>query len=145
MVRVTIKNTSLKNDTDQGIKMATKPANAAQKQWMSDIAEWSNDNIEMLYDGGYAQECNFQLHHALGRSAKHNKVAIGHWFVIPVPFDLHDISSDSELNVTHHKHKFTDRFGNQRHIFKHMINEMCMDGYELPPVEALKAIMETNA
>ena len=125
--------------------MATKPANAAQKQWMSDIAEWANENIHNLYTGGYAQDCNFQLHHVLGRSYKQNKVAIGHWFIIPVPFDLHDVSSDCEYNVTHNKHKFTDRFGKQSELFSEMISDMEMDGYDTPSQEVLNAIMDTRA
>ena len=125
--------------------MANKPANAAQKKWMNDITEWANENIHMLYTGGYAQDCNFQRHHVLGRSAKKNKVAIGHWFIIPVPFDLHDISSNDPLNVTHHKHAFTDRFGNQRDLFLQMVEEMRDDGYELPPLDVCEAIRCTSA
>ena len=122
-----------------------KQANAAQKKWMNDITEWASDNIHMLYTGGYAQDCIFQRHHVLGRSAKHNKIAIGHWFIIPVPFDLHDISSNHFLNVTHHKHAFTDRFGNQRDLFLEMVEEMRDDGYELPPFDVCEAIRQTSA
>ena len=125
--------------------MATKPANAAQKKWMSDITDWAYENIHMLYTGGYAQDCNFQRHHVLGRSAKHNKVAIGHWFIIPVPFDLHDTSSNDPLNVTHHKHAFTKRFGKQTELFSEMMADMDMCGYEVPSQEIYNAIMETRA
>jgi len=144
MAKAKIKNTSHINDTDQGIKMATKPANAAQKNWMNDITDWAYENIHMLYTGGYAQDCNFQRHHVLGRSAKHNKVAIGHWFIIPVPFDLHDISSNDPLNVTHHKHAFTKRFGKQTELFSEMMADMDMCGYEVPSQEIYNAIMETR-
>ena len=47
--------------------MAMKQANAAQKQWMKDIAGWANNNIDLLYD--YDDPKGFQLHHVLGRSA----------------------------------------------------------------------------
>jgi len=122
-----------------------KQANAKQKQWMSDIADWANENIHMLYTGGYAQDCNFQLHHVLGRSAKHNKIAIGHEFIIPVPFDLHDVSSNDPLNVTHHKHKFTERFGRQSDIFSDMVDDMILSGYEAPDQMVYDAIMNTRA
>lgn len=126
------------------IDMATKPANAKQKQWMSDIAEWANNNnLGLLYD--YDNGRGVQLHHVLGRSAKQNKVAIGHWFIIPVPFDLHDVGSSHIHNVTHHKHEFTKRFGSQRSLFNDMVNDMRMEMYALPPTEVINAIMDTSA
>ena len=124
--------------------MAMKQANAAQKQWMSDIADWaSNNNLDLLY--GYDDPKGFQLHHALGRSAKHNKVAIGHWFIIPVPFELHDVNGKHDCNVTHHKHKFTDKYGKQRLLFSDMVDDMRMEMYALPPSDILDSIMDTNA
>ena len=125
--------------------MAMKQANTAQKQWMSDITEWANENLHVLYDGGYAQDGVFQRHHVLGRSAKHNKVSIGHWFILPVPFDLHDVSSNDQYNVTHNKKAFVKRFGNQRDLFLQMVKEMCSDGYELPPYDVCEAIRGTSA
>tara|TARA_R110001606_G_scaffold385158_1_gene548498 strand:+ start:2367 stop:2744 length:378 start_codon:yes stop_codon:yes gene_type:complete len=124
--------------------MAAKPANAKQRKWMSDIANWANENIHMLYTGGYAQDGVFQLHHVTGRSSKHNKVAIGHWFIIPVPFDLHDISSNNQYNVTHNKYMFTERFGKQSEIFAMMLSEMNLDGYSIPPDDVYNAIMDTG-
>ena len=79
--------------------MANKAANAKQKQWMSDIAEWaSNGNIDLMYD--IDCESSFQLHHVLGRSAKQNKIPIGHWFIIPVPYLYHYIKEKNDLNVS---------------------------------------------
>tara|TARA_R110000782_G_scaffold85221_1_gene165723 strand:- start:1694 stop:2068 length:375 start_codon:yes stop_codon:yes gene_type:complete len=124
--------------------MATKPANEAQKQWMSDIADWANNNnLGLLYD--YDNGRGIQLHHVAGRSAKQNKVAIGHWFIIPVPFDLHDVGSSHMHNVTHHKHSFTDRFGSQRSLFSDMVDDMRMEMYVIPPTEVLDAIKDTSA
>jgi hypothetical protein len=125
--------------------MATKSANAAQKQWMSDIAEWANDNIDLLYHGGWGHECSFQLHHVLGRSAKHNKISIGHEFIIPVPFDLHDVSSNHKLNVTHHKKAFVKAFGKQSELFIKMIRSMDEYGYDMPDVFKCLAIKESGA
>ena len=86
--------------------MANKPANAKQKKWMADMTEFINEeSLGILYpeyDGQYAM----QRHHVLGRSAKHNKIAIGHWFVIPVPFELHDPNVTHEFHVGHCKKSF---------------------------------------
>ena len=131
--------------------MATKPANAAQKKWMSDIASFISDvGLGGLYGPEYEDRTDFQLHHVLGRSAKHNKVAIGHWFIIPVPFELHDVSSNHQLNVTHHKKAFINEFGEQCGIFQILYSAMSewnkfkYINYSLPPIEAYNAIMDTK-
>ena len=124
--------------------MVMKPANAKQKQWMNDVAEWAHGgNMDLLYD--VDTDCGFQLHHVLGRSAKHNKVNIGHWFIIPVPFLYHDINEKHNLNVSYFKHNFTDRFGMQRDLFNIMINDMKLSTYELPSTEVINSIMDTKA
>jgi len=123
--------------------MACKPANAAQKQWMSDIAEWADGGVNFLY--GLDDPKGFQLHHVLGRSAKHNKVAIGHWFIIPVPFTYHDINEKNDLNVSYFKHNFTDEFGKQTDLYDRMIIDMDNLGYTIPIMEINVAIMDTNA
>ncbi len=121
-----------------------KQENEKQKQWMKDITEWAEDNIQLFYGVNYFN-ANIQRHHVLGRSAKHNKVDIGHWFILPIPFELHDVSSNHPENVTHRKKDFVKRFGNQRDLFLMMVEDMRDRGYELPPAEVCKAIMSTNA
>ena len=122
----------------------TKP-NAAQVQWMKDIAEFIQDNgLDILYPG-YEGRTDFQLHHVLGRSAKHNKVAIGHWFILPVPKNLHDVGSNHPDNVTHFKHNFTKRFGSQADLFQELISRMFQWGYKTPNDEVYHAIMDTGA
>jgi len=121
-----------------------KKANTAQKQWMSDIAEWAENNIQILYGDDYI-DSPFQLHHVVGRSAKHNKVHIGHAFIIPVPFELHDVSSNHPCNVTHFKKKFVKKYFRQSYLFVTMLNEMADEDYELPDTDVISAIMDTNA
>lgn len=122
-----------------------KPANAAQKKWMKDIAEWAENNIQILYGDEWSNK-PIQLHHVLGRSAKNNKVHIGHEFVLPVPFDLHDVSSNHWHNVTHKKKAFVNAFGNQRDLFRKMVVSMHNDySYKVPDVIILQAISDTNS
>ena len=127
--------------------MASKPANAAQRQWMKDISDACQQGvIGGLYGDEWEDCCNWQLHHVKGRSFRHNKVAIGHWFVLPVPFELHDVSSNHPLNVTHHKKAFTDEFGMQSELMGELVGMMSAMGfYKLPPDEVMDAIMSTNA
>jgi len=57
-----------------------KKANTVQKEWMTAIADFASTDLAVLYGDEFDQS-PFQLHHVLGRSAKHNKVAIGHEFI----------------------------------------------------------------
>lgn len=115
-------------------------ANAAQKKWMGTISKW--------YEGcGYTQsrlnQYSYQLHHCGGRKLKHNKVAIGGWFILPLPFEMHDVSSNNMFNVTHFKNRFTDKFGLQSELFKEMIDSMVEFGYDLPfGQDVIDAIMD---
>jgi len=127
--------------------MTTKPVNAAQKRFMESIIELVNmASLGVLYGESYDNDFNFQMHHVKGRSFKHNKTAIGHWFLLPVPFDLHDVSSNHPHNVTHHKHKFTERFGNQSQIFMDILKMMDWNEIDYTiPDDVVAAIMDTNA
>ena len=125
--------------------MATKPANAKQRKWMADIANFINEvGLGGLYGPEYEGRTDFQLHHVLGRSAKHNKISIGHEFIIPVPFELHDVSSNNPLNVTHYKKAFVNKFGEQCGIFQILYSCMAQCGYEVPSGEVYRAIMDTG-
>ena len=124
-----------------------KKANVAQKQWMKDISDACQYGvIGALYGEEYDDCANWQLHHVKGRSFKHNKVSIGHWLILPVPFDLHDVSSNHPLNVTHHKNAFTNEFGMQTELMGELVGLMSAMGfYKLPPDNVLEAIEDLNA
>lgn len=124
--------------------MANKPANAAQKKWMDDITDWSINNLHRLYGDEYSF-CRLQRHHVLGRSAKNNKVHIGHWFILPVPFELHDTNVNHEFHVGKCKKAFVKRFGTQRSLFNVMYQRMKEEGYIVPDIEFHDAIMGTRA
>ena len=47
---------------------------AAQKRWMESVRE-----LGSILSGGPAV-----VHHAVGATGKHNKVAIGHWWLVPL-------------------------------------------------------------
>ena len=119
-----------------------KAPNVKQKQWMSDIAEYINMiGLGVLYHG-YEERIDYQLHHVKGRSAKHNKIEIGHWYIIPVPVELHDVHSNNPFNVTHHKKLFNERYGPEGDIFLDLVEMMAEDKYEIPPPDVLGAIRD---
>jgi len=117
--------------------------NALETKWLRVITDWYNDI-------GYAnQDLNccyrFERHHVTGRKSKHNKVAIGHWFVLPLPLIYHHVSSNNIYNVTNHRHNFTARFGLQTDLFKEMIDSMVESGATLPfSQDVIVAIMDTG-
>lgn len=128
--------------------MANKPANAAQKKWMEDITYFIKENgigLGALYGSEYMYDTRIQRHHVLGRSAKQNKVHIGHWFILPVPFELHDPNMDHKFHVGKCKKAFVKRFGTQRSLFYTMYKSMREQGYKVPDISILDAIMWTSA
>ena len=123
-----------------------KNANAKQSKLLDDMTELVNEiGFGFLYGQEYQGYNAIQRHHVLGRSAKHNKVPIGHWFVIPVPFELHDVLSNHPLNVTHRKKAFTKKFGMQRDIYAKLIEAMVENCYAVPDEYILEAIQLTSA
>ncbi len=87
----------------------------AQKQWREEIRELGC--IICSEKGGV------EIHHVLGATAKHNKVAIGHEFILPLSTWYH--RECPTLNVTDHKHLFEANFGTQVELFNKL-----MDLYE---------------
>ena len=124
----------------------SKPANTEEKQWMKDITDYVNNNgLGDLYGHEYEGRVDIQRHHVLGKTAKQNKTPIGHWFIIPVPFELHDPNMKNEHHVGHCKKAFVKRFGAQREIFDTMYQSMKDEGYNVPNNNIYSAIMSTSA
>lgn len=119
-------------------------AKTAQKKWLETITEWYHDTG---YVNGSLNGCyRVQRHHVVGRKGKHNKVAIGQWFVLPLPFYYHDVSeSNNEFNVTHYRNSFTSEFGLQSELFIYMIKSMREQDIELPfGIDVINAIGDTR-
>jgi hypothetical protein len=86
----------------------------------------------------------YQLHHVYGRTYKHNKVLIGPWYVILLPWHLHDVASNDENNVTHYPKRFAQVYGFQRDLFLEMCDSFVTNGIILPfGQEVIQAISLT--
>lgn len=120
-----------------------KNPSAEQKRWISNVAQWGAENCGEVY-GLHFHHQPIQVHHVCGRSYKQNKIPIGHWFILPIPFELHDVSSNHNYNVTHHRHNFTAVYGMQRELFLNMVNAMGGAFEVNPPQSVLDAIMRTK-
>jgi len=97
--------------------------NAKQKRWMARVAD---------YGCVVSGNSNIQIHHCVGRTAKHNKIAVGHWFILPLSFELHDVSSNNEYNVSKCKNAFIDEFGEENELFMKMFVELIKQESESP-------------
>lgn len=120
--------------------------NAKEKRWLKDICEFiDSEGLGILYGSEFEGRKDYQIHHVVGRTAKHNKVEIGHWFIIPVPWELHDVHSNDPDNVTHYKKNFVKRFGKQSQIFHDMVQHITWINTECPVEEHVyNAIMDTR-
>lgn len=101
-----------------------KPSKAVEKAWLQRVA-----NYGCVVTG----QSNIQLHHCVGREGKHNKYHIGRWFVLPLAFDLHDVSSNNEYNITHHRKAFVQEYGREGMLFLDMC--ICLEEDEPLPFD----------
>lgn len=58
------------------------------------------------------------IHHPVGRSAKHNKVHIGNWFILPLEENLHI----GKISVHGNKKEFISRYGKQCELFSKVLH-----------------------
>lgn len=109
-----------------------------EQDWLNQITEFASNSAWMLEKyGGYCEApYDFQRHHIEGRKAKrkfnYESTCVGWFYVIPVPFEMHDVSSTHNLSVTHAKNRFEGVVGTQLELFVDMIDSMLDSGYEIP-------------
>ena len=108
---------------------------------MDSIGEYASQ-YQPVIRGRHARD--FQLHHVCGRSYVQDKTPIGHYFIIPLPLELHDVNSNCLENVTFFPKRFTAKYGHQREIFAQMVIEMKKKDFDIPPTDVLEAIQTTK-
>jgi len=120
--------------------------NKTEKEFMKAVMDFHNGyGVGYLY-GDEWQGSPLQCHHVAGRTYKQNKIHIGHFFILPVPFDLHDVSSNHNLNVTHWRNRFTATFGMQRDLWLSVVSRMHSQGAidEFPALQIMEAISKSK-
>lgn len=110
--------------------MKSQAPTAETKAWREDVRE-----LGSIVRG----DTPAVIHHPVGRTAKHNKLAIGHWWVLPL--------TDGEHNLLHKDHdafvrmafgvRLVGRWDAEKLLFRRVIQRL---GYE-PPHEVVEAIM----
>ena len=110
-----------------------KPTKAQEKAWLQRVSE---------YGCVVTEQSNIQIHHCIGREGKHNKFHIGRWFVLPLAFELHDVSSNNEYNITHHRKAFIEKYGSESELFMAMC--VVMSGALPFEHDVFQTILATN-
>jgi hypothetical protein len=76
------------------------------------------------------------VHHCEGSCMKHNKVLIGHWFVVPLCLTCDDVITQGSRKA------FRDRFGAQSQLWRFHV--MDTDFLDVLPFDVLYAINDWN-
>lgn len=104
--------------------MRSKPRTAAEKAWHEVVAEFAETSVwlEAMYSGIVKDPYNFQIDHIIGAQAKRKvngvSVKVGEWAVMPIPAELHDISSNHRLNRTLQPAAYRAAFGHEKYIWQ---------------------------
>jgi len=85
-----------------------------------------------------------QIHHIWGSKFKHNKIHVGNYAVLALNPELHDVSSNHELNVTHHKKAFHEAYGSNARLFEKTLYKVAEKfGNEvIPPSHVIESILD---
>lgn len=107
---------------------------AEQKRWREDVRA-----LGCIITGVVVCE----IHHCRGATFKHNKVPIGHWFILPLHPELH---RTGQLNVTDHKHRWEEVYGTQVELFMQVVQryEQQHDRAAPVPPEVISAILDLD-
>jgi len=92
------------------------PSKSVEKRWLGRVAE---------YGCVITRQSNVQVHHCVGREGKQDKRYIGRIFVLPLAFELHDVSmSSNPFNITHHRKAFISAYGREGLLFFDMCENL---------------------
>lgn len=102
----------------------TSQPNAAQKRFMEQVRA-----LGSIVSGGPAV-----VHHAAGRKARHNKIEIGHWWLVPLTDEEHKALHNGETFGFESRKEF------EKDSFERVMYRL-PDDSECPPREVVAAIM----
>lgn len=115
-----------------------KPTAKQEKDWLARITRYAEEHGEFPKQ----EFISFDRHHVKGREFKHNKVAIGRWYVLPVAKRFHE-QNNNPWNVTNYPKRYEIEFGKQKDQFVAMCMVIKDEDGELPFIdEVLHAIMD---
>lgn len=118
--------------------MKSKNRTAAEKAWHTTVADFARRShwLNTIFGGIVSDPYQFHLDHIIGAQAKRKingvTVKVGEWSVLPLPVEIHCITSNHALNRTLKPKAFRDAFGNEKDLWGLFIVGMKSAGIELP-------------
>lgn len=115
-----------------------KSKTAAEKAWLGMVVDYATESgwLTNMYAGYCSNPTQFQIDHVLGAQAKRKingiTTKVGEFAIMPIPMELHDITSNHPLNRTLRPAAFRKVFGHELSVWNQMLIEMENEGYELP-------------
>lgn len=115
-----------------------KSKTAVEKAWLETVVDFALETawLKKMYSEHCNEPCTFQIDHALGAQAKRKingiTTKVGEFAIMPIPMELHDITSNHPLNRTLRPAAFRKVFGHELSVWNQMLAEMENEGYELP-------------
>lgn len=109
-----------------------------EQKWLNTITEFAlNSDWLMRHFGGYCEDVySIHRHHVVGRKAKEKvnlvSTPVGHWYVLPLPVELHDVHSNNKYHVAKCRPAFNNTFGTELELFRDLIDSMLDSGYTIP-------------
>lgn len=118
--------------------MKSKNRTAAEIAWHTTVADFARRShwLNTMFGGIVSDPYQFHLDHLIGAQAKRKvngvTVKVGEWAVLPLPIELHDISSNHAMNRTLKPKAFRDAFGHEKDLWANFTSLMVGAGIELP-------------
>lgn len=115
-----------------------KSKTAAEKAWLETVVDFAESSqwLRKMYELHSVNPTIFQIDHVLGAQAKRKingiTTKVGEFAIMPIPMELHDITSNHPLNRTLRPAAFRKVFGHELSVWNQMLIEMENEGYELP-------------
>ena len=83
-----------------------------------------------------------EIHHCAGRTARHNKVDIGHWWILPLTSQEHGMlhGDMGRFEIEALEFNPVGRWDCEKFLFHKVL--MSLDGTLEPPYEVIQAIMD---
>ena len=107
-----------------------KSKTAAEKEWLEMVVSYATESgwLTNMYAGYCNNPTQFQIDHVLGAQAKRKingvSVKVGEFAIMPIPMELHDITSNHPLNRTLKPRAYRDEFGHETEVWERLVRDM---------------------
>lgn len=114
----------------------TSSPNAEQRRWLEQVVKHGSVVSR--------EPWSVVVHHVTGRESKHNKVDIGHWFILPLTPGEHDLLHSDQTAFESRAIGFNPvgRWDCEKFLFLRMVETFEEWGQMTPPEDVMLSIKE---